>query len=318
MISSRVRLAALAVACAVLAVACGGAAATPTPSPAPTPSPSPTPAPTATPTPSPAPTPSPSPAIPPETLRIAGRLWICSDMSSPPQSFLDASGEPTGSDIDIAREIARRLDLYPVIANTPTNALNAGVTRGACDIAVSGTAIVAAQLKVTDMVPYFHAGQVFMVQKGNPNKIARTLDVCGKSVGVIKGSVEASHLVGNGQYNPALGLSSNCQAAHVQTIKVVQYGKFDDALAALKADKVVAFFAPSPIAGYTVLQQPDSFELVPGIFLTDVKEGIAVSKANWQLRVAVTNALRLMLLDGTYGQILGKYGLDWGALTEIK
>ena len=63
------------------------------------------------------------------------------------------------------------------------------------------------------MIPYFHAGQSFVVAKGNPTGIATAMDLCGKSVGVENGTTEADHLNGTGDYKPAPGLSAMCVAA---------------------------------------------------------------------------------------------------------
>ena len=46
------------------------------------------------------------------------------------------------------------------------------------------------------MIPFFQAGQSFVVAKGNPDAIKTTDDLCGKSVGVENGTTEADHLSG--------------------------------------------------------------------------------------------------------------------------
>jgi polar amino acid transport system substrate-binding protein len=239
-------------------------------------------------------------------------------MASPPQARVAQNGEAVGSDIDLAAEIARRLDLYPVFVTVPNKSLVAYLNRGNCDIVIARTPVTTTQLAATGMVPYFHAGQVLIVTRGNPNKITRTLDLCNRTAGAMKGSMEYNHLAGAKPYNPALGLSANCQAAHLQTIKIAQYGSFVDALAALKANKIAAFLAPSAMAGYLVSIEPDALELVSGVWLDDVKEGIMVSKSKPGIQGAVLNQLKKMLRDGTYLQILQKYGMELDALTAIK
>ena len=49
--------------------------------------------------------------VPGAQLVTAGKLTVCSDIPYPPQEFFDESGNPTGSDIDIATEIGKRLGL---------------------------------------------------------------------------------------------------------------------------------------------------------------------------------------------------------------
>ena len=62
-----------------------------------------------------------------------------------------------------------------------------------------------------------------------------------------------------------------------------------------------------------MFSQPDAFELVPGL-KEDNQEGIGVSKKKAQLETGVKAALQSMVKDGTYLQILDKYGNGTEAL----
>ncbi|MGA3030608.1 MAG: ABC transporter substrate-binding protein [Candidatus Limnocylindrales bacterium] len=316
-IPSRIRIAGVLAAAAIVVGACSSAAATPTPTPAP-----PTPVATVGPVATPAPTPTPAPTqkvvgtVPPDQLVVAGHLTVCSDIPYPPQEFFDANGNPTGSDIDIGNEIANRLGLKLAVQNTVFDTIIAALAGNKCDIIISAQNITADRLKAVDMIPYFHAGQSFVVAKGNPDGIKATADLCGKSVGVENGTTEADHLNGTGDYKPADGLSAQCVAAGKAKINVQPFTKDSDALLALQSGKVSAYFTDSPVAGYYTVQQPTLFEVVSGLILDDVKEGISVGKANTGLESAVKTALQSMIDDGTYVQILTKYGVQADAVTS--
>ena len=51
------------------------------------------------------------------------------------------------------------------------------------------------------MIPYFAAGQSFVVLNGNPGDINSVTDLCGKAVAPERGTVEADHIAGTGDYN---------------------------------------------------------------------------------------------------------------------
>ncbi len=320
MISSRFRIAGVLAAAAIVVGACT-AAATPSPTAAPTPAPTPT-AVVLGPVGTPAPTPTPAPTqvivgtVPPDQLVVPGHLTICSDIPYPPQEFFDANGNPTGSDIDIGTEIAARLGLKVAVQNTVFDTIIAALEGSKCDIIISAQNITADRLKQVDMIPYFHAGQSFVVAKGNPTGIATAMDLCGKSVGVENGTTEADHLNGTGDYKPADGLSAQCVAAGKAKIDVQPFTKDSDALLALQSGKVAAYFTDSPVAGYYTVQQPDLFQVVPGLILDDVNEGISVGKANTALEASVKAALQSMIDDGTYLKILTKYGVQADAVTS--
>jgi polar amino acid transport system substrate-binding protein len=310
-----------AAAIAVLAItvsACTGAATTaPTQAPASVaPSAAPTPA-SSTPA-SAAPTPAASSvavALPSSaTLAFAGKLVICSDIPYPPQEFFDANGNATGSDIDIGGEIAKRLGLTADIQNSVFDTIIAAVTAGKCDIIISAQNITADRIKQVDMIPYFQAGQSFVVATGNPAGINATTDLCGKKVAAETGTTEIDYLQGTGDYK-GQGLSAACTKAGKAAINIKSFGKDSDALLALQSGQVDAYFADSPVAGYYTVQHPDQFALSGIAPLQPAFEGISVPQSNTGLRDAVQAALVAMINDGTYLTILKKYGDDSGAVT---
>jgi ABC-type amino acid transport substrate-binding protein len=213
-ISYRFRIAGFLATAAIVVGACS-AAATPSPTVAPTVAPTPTAAP-ATPTPAPTGTPAPTavplPTAPASDLITAGTLTICSDTSYPPQESLDANQKPTGSDIDLINEIGKRLGLTVVVKTTNFNAIIPALTGGTCDAIISAQTITADRQKQVDMIPYFAAGQAFVVVAGNPDNIKIVDDLCGKAVAAEDGTVEAMHINGTGDYKPADGLSQQCVA----------------------------------------------------------------------------------------------------------
>jgi polar amino acid transport system substrate-binding protein len=310
-----------AAAIAVLAItvsACTGAATTaPTQAPASVaPSAAPTPA-SSTPA-SAAPTPAASSvavALPSSaTLAFAGKLVICSDIPYPPQEFFDANGNATGSDIDIGGEIAKRLGLTADVQNSVFDTIIAAVTAGKCDIIISAQNITADRIKQVDMIPYFQAGQSFVVATGNPAGINATTDLCGKKVAAETGTTEIDYLQGTGDYK-GQGLSAACTKAGKAAINIKSFGKDSDALLALQSGQVDAYFADSPVAGYYTVQHPDQFALSGIAPLQPAFEGISVPQSNTALRDAVQAALVAMINDGTYLTILKKYGDDSGAVT---
>jgi polar amino acid transport system substrate-binding protein len=252
-------------------------------------------------------------AVPSGQLIFPGKLVICSDIPYPPQEFFDANGNPTGSDIDIGAEIAKRLGLTMEVQNSVFDTIIAALTGGKCDIIISAQNITTDRVKQVDMIPYFQAGQSFVVATGNPKNIKVQNDLCGKSIGAETGTTEVDYLNGTGDYK-GQGLSAACVAAGKPKINVVQFAKDSDALLALQTGKVDAYFADSPVAGYYTVQHPDLFQL-SGLTLGVADEGISVSKSNTGLRDAVQQALISMINDGTYLNILKKYGDDSGAIT---
>ena len=299
---------------ATLAITLSACSAAATPSPAPA-SVAPTLAPTAAPSvasaaPSTAATPTAAPsaiALPSGSTTFDGKLVICSDIPYPPLEYFDANANPIGSDIEIGQEIAKRLGTTAVIQNSVFDTIIPALVGGKCDIIISDQNITADRVKQVDMIPYFEAGQSFVVAVGNPAGINTTDDLCGKKVGAETGTTEVDYL--------AKTLSPGCTTKGKPAIVSKSFGKDSDALLALQAGQVDAYFADTPPAAYYTIQHPDQFVLAPIPPLAPAFAGISVLKSNTGLRDAVQKALLSMVSDGTYLAILKKYAVDSGALT---
>ena len=254
---------------------------------------------------------------PAEQLVKAGTLTVCSDTSYAPQESLDPNNNAIGSDIDLAREIAARMGLTLAVKSTVFDTIIPALTGNSCDIIVSAQTITTERQQTVDMIPYFAAGQSFVVAKGNPKNIKTLDDLCGQNVAAEKGTVEADHITGGASgYDATTSLTGMCTAKGKAAVTLKQFDKDTDALLALQSGTVVAHFTDEPVAGYEVTQAPDKFEAVPAMTLERAPEGISVTKNHTGLRDAVKAALQSMMDDGTYTTILTKWGIQSGGITS--
>jgi polar amino acid transport system substrate-binding protein len=259
--------------------------------------------------------PTPVASIPAENLVQKNHLLVCTDFPYPPQEFFNENGDPQGLDVEIGTEIAARLGLKVQFVNSVFDTIIAAVTSGKCDIIISAMNITTERQKKVSMIPYFKAGQAFVVQKGNPKGIKETLDFCGQSVAAESGTTEADYLQGANDYK-GKGLPADCKAAGKEAPTVVVTQKDTDALQQLQTGKVVAYASDSPVAAYYTVQHPNDFELA-GSIVESVPEGINMSCGledctNAPLTpvgTAVDAALKSMFADGTYAKILAKWNL---------
>jgi len=255
--------------------------------------------------------------VPDAELVTATRLTVCSDIPYPPLEFFDDQGNPTGSDIDIATEIANRLGLKVAIENTVFDTIIAALKGSKCDIIISDQNITSDRVKQVDMIPYFQAGQAFVVAKGNPAGLNTTMDLCGKKIAAETGTTEVDYLEGTGDYKGGKGLTDACTAAGKPAIQSTPFEKDSDAALALQAGQVDAYFADFPVAANYANTKPDIFELSPIPQLAPALAGISVQNdpGHKELETAVQAALVSMINDGTYLTILKKYSDDAGAIT---
>jgi polar amino acid transport system substrate-binding protein len=254
--------------------------------------------------------------VPVGQLITAGKLTICSDLPYPPIEYFDEQGNPTGSDIDIAAEIGKRLGLGLTVNNTVFNTIIPALLGGKCDIIVSDQNINADRIKQVDMIPYFQAGQAFLVAKGNPAGLQTTLDLCGKKVAAETGTTEVDYVEGLSDYK-GQGLSAACTTAGKPAIDLKQFEHDSDAILAMSSGQVDVYFADYPVVANYANARPDAFEVSPIPQLAPAIVGISVPKddAHKDLKAAVQTALISMINDGSYLAILQKYKDDAGAVT---
>lgn len=242
-----------------------------------------------------------------------GTLKACIDIPYPPQEFFDAQGNPIGGDPDLAKEIAGRLGLELQIENSVFDTIIAALTSAKCDFIISAQNINDERLGQVNMIPYFKAGQAFVVAKGNPKGVHAELDLCGLKVAVESGTTEGDYVKGTSDYAGG-GLNKKCTDAGKAVVDLQEFQKDSDALLALTSGTVDSYFADSPVAGYYVVNQPDQFEL-SGVTVEEAIEGISVTRDHDKLGNAIVDALKAMITDGTYAEILGRYGLEDGGIT---
>lgn len=252
--------------------------------------------------------------VPSDELLFEGRLLICSDLPYPPQEFFDENGDPTGSDIELGEEIARRLGLEAVIVNTLFETIIDSAISGKCDIIISAQSITSEREQLVDMIPYFRAGQAFLVAAGNPAGLRNELDLCGARIATQRGTIQTDLVEGRGDYE-GLGLSPACLAAGKDAIQLREFDKDDEAIAALIGGSVDAYFLDSPAAGYHALQRREELELM-GLTLDVADQGISIPRDRPSLRDAVRLALDSMIRDGVYQAILDKYGIGDGSIAD--
>ena len=247
--------------------------------------------------------------IPDDLLLFPGKLEVCSDLPYPPQEYFDADGNPIGSDIEIAQAIAARLGLQAEVVNSVFDTIIPALTGGKCDIILSAQNINDDRLTQVDMIPYFQAGQAFLVQKGNPANIQTAQDLCGKKVAVEAGTTMLDYLSGTSAFKNG-GLPKICSDASLPAVEPTPFQKDPDALAALQAGAADAYFSDLPVVIGYADAQPEQFEVAPVPQIDPALEGISVAKstdpavAHSVIYDAVKQALLASIADGSYQAIL--------------
>lgn len=244
----------------------------------------------------------------PNDLITPGTLTVGSDTTYAPQEYIDTStGKATGFDIDLISAIAQKMGLKPQIMTAKFNAIFGSLSAKRYDVVISAITINADRQKVADFVPYFNAGESLLVQKGNPKNIKSTSDLCGQSVGVQNGTVEQTDLQ---------TASDACKKAGKDVIKMTVLQDQTAVIQLLANNRVVATYQDSPVTDYYDKLNPSQFQ-VGGSVVNAATEGIAVRKGDTAMLNAVQSAFNSLKSDGTYKNLINKWGLTTGAISLV-
>lgn len=245
-------------------------------------------------------------AMVPSSISSKGSLTIGTDASYAPSEFVDTDGKTIiGFDADLAKALGTVLGLKVNLQNAPFDSLVESVKNGKFDLGVSSFTINADREKQVDMVSYFNAGTSWAVEKGNPAGITPD-SACGKKIAVQKGTVQVDDITAR---------SKTCTGAGKPAITIDQYQLQSDATAAVVSGKDDAMLADSPVVAYAVKQTGDKLE-VTGQTYDAAPYGIAVPKGQGQYTQAIQGAMQKLMDSGVYLDILKKWGVDSGAITQ--
>ncbi|MGF6178698.1 transporter substrate-binding domain-containing protein [Ensifer sp. 4252] len=110
-------------------------------------------------------------------------MIVATNSGWPPQSYLDDSNEMVGFDIDVSREIAKRLGVEVSFETPDWATLTGGRWQGRYDLGVGSVTPTKARAQVIDFVGiYYYSPYVYVVHKDSEAK--SVTDLNGKVIGV--------------------------------------------------------------------------------------------------------------------------------------
>ncbi len=128
-------------------------------------------------------------------VKSRGTLRIATDSNYKPQSFKNADGTWEGFDIDVAREIAKRLGVEPEFLDISFDVVTAGSWNNRWDINVGSMTITAERKNALFFTtPYYYTPAAFAVH--NESTIAAIEELAGKRIGVGSATTYQSYLEG--------------------------------------------------------------------------------------------------------------------------
>ncbi len=245
----------------------------------------------------------------PSNITSAGHMNAATDASYAPNEFIGTDGTTIeGMDIDLGNAIAKQIHSSMQWQNVKFGSIIPGIgTR--YDISLSSFSVTAEREKQVCMVSYFSAGTSFYVQTGKNQDLTSLDALCGKNVAVETGTTQA---------DDATAQSKKCTDAGKSKVTVLTFPDQNGANLALSSGRADVVMADSPVAAYAAKQSDGKFEVVGQPYGT-APYGIVLpnTAAYAGLGSAVLDALKALDANGQYKQILTKWGVQAGAISDF-
>lgn len=227
-----------------------------------------------------------------EEIKENGKLVLGLDDSFPPMGYRDENGDIVGFDIDMAKEVAKRmgveLELKPIDWDGKVLSLN----NKDIDVIWNGLTITEERLeKIGFSKPYLNNKQIIIVN--NDSSIDTKQDLAGKIVGVQLGSSGEDALAADTETENSLK-------------EVRRYSNYVDALMDLKAERVDAVVVDEVVGRYYISKKPGEYKIAKDNF-GEEQYGIGFRKGDISLINEVNRILDEMNDDGTTAEISKKW-----------
>jgi len=210
----------------------------------------------------------------------------------PPFNFVDDKNQLTGFDVEIGKEVAKRIGVRGVPMTTAWDGIIAGLLAKKYELICGSMAITEDRLKSIDFSdPYYRSGAQLFVKKGSP--IKSVADMKGKKLGVTLGTTYEQWVRNN-----------------MTDIDIRTYKGVPDMVLEVMNGRIDGFISDKIVGALAIKDKGIPIELA-GNLLYEEKMGIALRQGNAPLKAAIDSALIAMKEDGTYRDISMKWlGLD--------
>lgn len=216
------------------------------------------------------------------------------DQDFPPMGYIGDNGEYTGFDLELAKEVATRLNLEFVPQPIAWDSKDMELEAGNIDCIWNGFTMNGREDSYTWTEPYMNNEQVFVVTEDSD--VQKVSDLAGKVVTVQADSSAEAALKDDPDLTATFGT--------VQTAP-----DYNTALQDLEMGAVDAVAMDSVVARFQIEQRGGGFRLLDETLAAE-EYGVGFKKGNEELRDKVQTTLEEMAADGTLAEISTKWFSD--------
>jgi len=243
-------------------------------------------------------------ALPQEYQESGIKIAVFNDWA--PDEFVDADGVLKGWSVDLAHEMEERLGVPFEYEATSFDGIIPGLAARRYDAGFSSFGSTPERLVALDFISQRRIGTAFAYPVDSALDLKVPADVCGVTIAALAGAWDFQLL-------ETLS-AEDCVDKGLPAVDIQQHSSQAQAELAVKSGRAQATIASSVKLAYIAAQTGEL--KVSELVLSAVNSCIGVRKGD-PLGQVMTDAIQSMIDDGTYQEIMAKWGLDdSGMLTE--
>jgi polar amino acid transport system substrate-binding protein len=240
----------------------------------------------------------------PADIKSKGTLTIAADATYPPNEFIAKDGKTIiGMDADLAKAIGQVMGLEVELQNVTFDAIIPGLAAGRYDLGMSSFTDSKEREKTVDFVTYLTAGSGIYANADGDFKPTSLDELCGHKVAAERGTIQQDDIESQDE---------KCKAEGKPGVTGVILPDQNQVNLAVSSGRADAAMADSPVADYIAGQSEGQFEVTGGPFPPE-PYGIAIPKDSGFAQ-PVLDAVKALMADGTYDEILEYWNLQDGAI----
>lgn len=231
-----------------------------------------------------------------DKIKAQGKFIVGLDDTFAPMGFKNKKGEIVGFDIDLAKEVAKRMGVEAEFSPREWSSIIFELKSGNIDMVWNGMTITPERQKqIAFSKPYFSNDQVFMTLSKSDIKTAK--DLKDKKIGVQLGSSSYTLIMKN--------------PVSKEASEIKKYSTNAEALMDLEAGRIDAVLVDVIVGEYYAAKKEaregkDIFTTLPKA-LGKEKFGIGLRKEDKKLKEELDRILDEMKKDGSYDKIVKKW-----------
>lgn len=244
----------------------------------------------------------------PAEIQEAGTIEIGSSIDYPPFEYYAEDGKTLeGFEPELAELLEKKLGVTFTWNNAGFDTLLPALSSDRYDIIYGAVNDTAEREQDYDFVYYLQSSQGFVTLAGNPEGIESVEDLCGKPIAAVRGGIQAEFLEKQ---------SATCEDSGMEPIDVLTFDGNAQEQLAVRQGKAAALLENYPTAAVFAAESDGVLEVVEGLQVEQQFFGMVLQKDDTELRDALVGAWQAIIDDGSYGEVLQKWGLEDIAVDE--